>query len=420
VPAYPGVVALAAAALAFSLAPALAEGCGRADALGTARVMNVDPAAHARVGSFHFDDGLPLADKEVILTFDDGPLPAYTASILRTLAEECVRATFFVVGRMARANPEWVRRAYNAGHSIGTHTLSHRPLFNFLPEETAIEEIERGIVAVGEALGEPRALAPFFRFPGLRTSAAMERYLAGRGVMIWSIDLHGDDWRAISADEVVERLMHKLARKRRGIVLLHDIQARTALALPKLLRRLKAGGYRVVHAVPAGERRPQRLPEPAVPMARPAGRSAWPLPAAIEIAGPPELPAPSPASFGFPELFGDSVLIAAADGETLRLTTAALLRPPQPAPGRKAVWPEPAATPAGGPPALAVPSLQSLDLTRPLDWQADWRAPAPTRSPRPHRPRPSPVAEAPAEPKARPDGRAAETRAWPLRLNWIH
>ena len=376
--AYPGVVALAAAALAFSLAPALAEGCGRADALGTARVMSVDPAAHARVGSFHFDDGLPLADKEVILTFDDGPLPAYTASILRTLAEECVRATFFMVGRMARANPEWVRRAYNAGHSIGTHTLAHRPLFNFLPEETAIEEIERGIVAVGEALGEPRALAPFFRFPGLRTSAAMERYLAGRGVMIWSIDLHGDDWRAISADEVVERVMHKLARKRRGIVLLHDIQARTALALPKLLRRLKAGGYRVVHAVPAGERRPQRMPEPAVPMAR-AGRSVWPLPAAIEIAGPPELPAPSPASFGFPKLFGDSVLIAAADGETLRLTTAALLRPPQPAPGRKAVWPEPAAAPAGGPPALAVPSLQSLDLTRPLDWQADWRAQAPTR-----------------------------------------
>ena len=378
-PAYPGVVALAAAALAFSLAPALAEGCGRADALGTARVMSVDPAAHARVGSFHFDDGLPLADKEVVLTFDDGPLPAYTASILRTLAEECVRATFFMVGRMARANPEWVRRAYNAGHSIGTHTLAHRPLFNFLPEETAIEEIERGIAAVGEALGEPRALAPFFRFPGLRTSAAMERYLAGRGVMIWSIDLHGDDWRAISADEVVERVMHKLARKRRGIVLLHDIQARTALALPKLLRRLKAGGYRVVHAVPAGERRPQRMPEPAVPMARPAGRSVWPLPAAIEIAGPPELPAPSPASFGFPELFGDSGLIVAADGEALRLATAALLRPPQPAPGRKAVWPEPAAAPAGGPPALAVPSLQSLDLTRPLDWQADWRAQAPTR-----------------------------------------
>jgi peptidoglycan/xylan/chitin deacetylase (PgdA/CDA1 family) len=420
VPAFPGVATLAAATLALCCVPALAEGCpGRPDALGTARVVTIDPKAHPRVGSFSFDEVLPLADKEVVITFDDGPLPAYTASILQTLAAECVRATFFMVGQMARANPDWVRRVYNAGHTVGTHTLAHRPLFNFLPEETAVAEIERGIAAVEEALGDRRALAPFFRFPGLRTSPPMERYLERRGVTIWSIDFHGDDWRAISAEEVVERTMRKLERKGRGILLLHDIQARTALALPILLRRLKAAGYRVVHAVPAGAARPERLPNSTPPVARPAAPSIWPVPVTVEMVSRPELPVVSPLSFGAPHLFAGEVLIGSVDPSAMPMRVSAdnLLRTPEPPVRRRmrAVWPRPlplAERRAETPP---VPSAQSLDLARPLAWQVTFTASAPARPRGLKRP-------ASGLGTIRGGSRPAEqtTVTRPQWLNWIH
>jgi len=81
---------------------ALAGECpGHPDALGTERIIAVDPAEHARIGAMQYRETLPLADKEVVLTFDDGPLPPYTARILQTLASECVKATFFMIGRQA-------------------------------------------------------------------------------------------------------------------------------------------------------------------------------------------------------------------------------------------------------------------------------------------------------------------------------
>ena len=80
---------------------------------------------HPLLGSMQYRKSLPLNDKEVVLTFDDGPLPPYTNRILDTLASECVKATFFMVGRMVRGYPTLVRRIYNDGHTVANHSQNH-------------------------------------------------------------------------------------------------------------------------------------------------------------------------------------------------------------------------------------------------------------------------------------------------------
>ncbi len=247
-------------ALATAGASALAADCpGHPDALGTSRVITVDPAEHARIGSMQYHESLPLEDKEVVLTFDDGPLPPYTNRVLDTLAAECVKATFFMVGRQARAFPDMVRRVYNEGHTVASHSQNHPLIFTRLPMAAAEKEIEDGRASVAAALGDERALAPFFRFPGLGRSNAIEDYLAAHGIMTWSADFLADDWRRITAQQVLTRALDRLDRKGKGVLLLHDIQPRTALALPVLLRALKARGYRIVHVVPAGPDRPKTV-----------------------------------------------------------------------------------------------------------------------------------------------------------------
>ena len=278
---------------------AAAADCANPDALGVSRTLVVDPAEHTRIGSMQYPESLPLADHEVVLTFDDGPLPPYTNRVLQALAAECVKATYFMVGRMAREYPQMVRLVYNEGHTIGTHSQNHPRIFTRLRPGAAEQEIELGIESVTAALGDPRALAPFFRFPGLGRSAPIEAYLASRGIMTWSADFPADDWLRISPKAVLTRALDRLERKGKGVLLLHDIHPRTVLMLPELLRQLKIRGYHVVHVVPAGPDRPKSVTEPdAWAMRRPM-RQGWPrIVEKVEM-----LPAPSVASFGWPHPF---------------------------------------------------------------------------------------------------------------------
>src|SRR6201996_4902435 len=121
-------------AVAFSLlasfaahAASAADCPGHPDALGTSRTLVVDPREHPRIGTMQYPETLPLADHEVVLTFDDGPLPKYSNQVLAILARECVKATFFEIGVQANANPEGVRKLIAAGHTVGTHS-QHHPL----------------------------------------------------------------------------------------------------------------------------------------------------------------------------------------------------------------------------------------------------------------------------------------------------
>src|SRR3954447_26862418 len=173
-----------------------------ADALGVSRTIVVDPTEHARLGSMQYSESLPLRDREVVLTFDDGPLPPYTTRILDTLASECVKATFFLVGRMVRGYPVIARRIYNEGHTVANHSQSHPFTFHKMSVDQASQEIEDGFASLRWALGDAKAVAPFFRIPGLLRQTSVEQYLAAHNYMTWSVDFAADDWTHINAQKI--------------------------------------------------------------------------------------------------------------------------------------------------------------------------------------------------------------------------
>jgi peptidoglycan/xylan/chitin deacetylase (PgdA/CDA1 family) len=226
---------------------------GNPDALGTERVLTVDARTTPRVGRKHFAATLPLARKEVVITFDDGPWPGTTERVLDALRRECVKATFFLLGRNAADHPQLVRRELADGHTVAHHTYSHR-LLGQIPLPAAQAEVDRGIAAVETALyGEPRPspATPFFRFPGFVSSPALLDWLAQRGIVVFGADLWASDWNPMSPAEELGLVISRLNATGGGIVLFHDTKAQTAGMLPAFLRELKRHGYRVVHVVPA-------------------------------------------------------------------------------------------------------------------------------------------------------------------------
>ena len=228
-----------------------AECPGHPGALGTSRTLVVDPHEHPRIGTMQYRETLPLKDHEVVLTFDDGPLPKYSNQILQMLADECIKATFFIIGEQAKANPEGVRKLVAAGHTVGTHSMTHPLTFDRMPLDKAEAQINGGIEWTSAAMTDPSKLAPFFRIPGLMRAEGVENLLISRGIQVWSADFPADDWRHVSPDRVYQLAIQRLEAKGKGILLLHDIQPRTVAALPKIIRDLKARGYRIVHVVPA-------------------------------------------------------------------------------------------------------------------------------------------------------------------------
>jgi peptidoglycan/xylan/chitin deacetylase (PgdA/CDA1 family) len=219
------------------------------DVLGTSRTITVRPSDFPRIGTEQYAESLRLKNREVVLTFDDGPVPEHSSKVLDALAAECVKATFFMLGINVAEAPALVRRAFNEGHSVGTHTFSHIHL-NEVPFEKAKQDIELGIEAVTEALGKGRSPAPFFRAPYLEITKDLEKYLYARGLMVWDIDADSLDWSLESPEKVITDTLSVLEKKGKGILLMHDIKSQTARAMPVLLSELKRRGFRIVHVVP--------------------------------------------------------------------------------------------------------------------------------------------------------------------------
>lgn len=212
--------------------------------LGTSRTVTLDTSDGARFGSSHGGQRNFLRDKEVVLTFDDGPVPGKTSRVLDVLKSHCARATFFMVGQMAANSPHLVRRALADGHTVGTHSYSHRNL-GATNGKAAIQDVDRTIRTVNKVAG--RKVAPFFRFPYLSENNSVNAYLRKRGFGVFAIDVDSLDYRFSSTSSMVNRVMSELNRRGRGIILLHDIQAVTANGLDQLLTRLDRGGYKLVH-----------------------------------------------------------------------------------------------------------------------------------------------------------------------------
>ena len=220
--------------------------CTNPNALGVGRTVEIDTTGGPGFGFEHFKDLDFLRDKEVVLTFDDGPWPVNTPSVLKTLAEECTTGIFFPIGKHATYYPEILKQVYAAGHAVGSHTWSHAALVNKkLSEDQRKEEIEKGFSAVKWALGGTSP-APFFRFPALQHPPEIVTYLGTRNIAIFSCDLNSFDFKASKPEKIIETVMRKVDKLGKGIILMHDFQKHTAEALPELLKKLKAGGYKVV------------------------------------------------------------------------------------------------------------------------------------------------------------------------------
>jgi peptidoglycan/xylan/chitin deacetylase (PgdA/CDA1 family) len=242
----PAPAAAAAPAPPTAATPATAKApCANPDALGIGRVVEVDTTGGPGFGFEHFKQLDFLREKEVVLTFDDGPWPQNTPAVLKALADECTTGVFFPIGKHSTYYPEILKQVAAAGHTIGSHTWSHATLTNKkLTEDQRKEEIEKGFSAVKWALGAPPA--PFFRFPALQHPPEMVTYLGTRNIAMFSCDLDSFDFKARNPQQVIDVTMKKLDKLGKGIILMHDFHKHTAEALPTLLRKLKAGGYKVV------------------------------------------------------------------------------------------------------------------------------------------------------------------------------
>jgi peptidoglycan/xylan/chitin deacetylase (PgdA/CDA1 family) len=318
----------------------------------------VDPREHPRIGTMQYPETLPLEDHEVVLTFDDGPLPRNSNQILEILASECVKATFFEIGRMAQVYPEGVRKLRDAGHTIGTHTQNHPLSMDRMPIDRARQEIDGGIASVKAALGDDAALAPFYRNPGLLRAGDVEDYLASKGIQTWSADFLADDWRHVPSSRVYDLAIERLEEKGRGILLLHDIQARTVAALPRILHELKARGYRIVHVVPATSTQPATPTEPQQwqlhPPSETVAISHWPKIPKFVFIDADALPAPALSDFDW--RYGELTTLA----ETLDRARRPARGVPLP---REAPWPRQSPLPLdSATSALPVPAESVFEI----------------------------------------------------------
>ena len=218
----------------------------RSGVLGVSRVLEVDTTGGPRFGNMQYKDIDFLKRGEVVLTFDDGPLRPKTTSVLNALEAHCTKATFFMVGRMALVDPGMVKEIDRRGHTVATHSWSHR-MQGRISKSSAKKEFELGLSAVSLALGKPAA--PFFRFPYLSDPRSMQAHLKSRDQGIFSIDVDSVDFRTRSGKVMINRTMRSLKRLGKGILLFHDIQRSTASGIDVLLDRLHKEGYKVVHLV---------------------------------------------------------------------------------------------------------------------------------------------------------------------------
>jgi len=223
---------------------ALNPKCENPDALGVSRTVAIDTAGGPGFGAEQFKAYDFLEPGEVVLTFDDGPWPNNTPAVLAALASQCVKATFFPIGKHSSWHPEILKQVVAKGHTVGSHSWSHANLGKKSFAE-AKDEIEYGISAVAISAGAPQA--PFFRFPGLSQTPELTGYLAERNIGIFSTDLDSFDFKTKNPDKVIAAVMTKLDKRGKGIVLLHDFQHSTAVALPAMLLQLKAKGFKIVH-----------------------------------------------------------------------------------------------------------------------------------------------------------------------------
>jgi len=212
-------------------------------ALGTSRTLTLK-REYVGYGKAQYG-ALPLLKGEVVLTFDDGPLPETMDRVLDTLAAQCVKATFFMTGANLAKHPELGRRVVQAGHTPALHSFAH-PFLKSMPVAEQLADLEKGIQTFASVFGSAPAA---YRFPFLEETPTILAALKERKITVASTDLGIDDYMPNDqrADTLVGRMVERLNQNGGGLILMHDANRPTAEALPALLKAIKDKGYKVVH-----------------------------------------------------------------------------------------------------------------------------------------------------------------------------
>ncbi len=189
---------------------------------------------------------VPTAEKVINLTFDDGPWPGTTEKILETLKKEDIKATFFLIGVQLNSHPEVAKKVLADGHEIANHTTHH--WYNKMLPQVAQKEIDDTNQSILEILN---VKTNYFRPPGgvINNGLVSYAHKLNNAVLMWSVDSGDSNPRRPSVEKIVKNVVSQA--KPGGIVLMHDGGGKhenTAKALPIIIKKLRAEGYRFVNS----------------------------------------------------------------------------------------------------------------------------------------------------------------------------
>ena len=226
-------------------------------------VQNLD--AHEIIRNIYFSD-----KKEVYLTFDDGPSQAITPQILDILNEYDVKATFFVLGKMANANPDLIRREYEEGHYIANHGYSHTYSKIYESKDSVYEEYMETEKKIQEALGNPDYHTYLFRFPGGSSNTVSTKYasgvvsaiashMTGLGYVYFDWDISSGDAGGASEAQIYNNVVNGAAKCKSCVFLMHDIKKKTVNQLDNILNTLISQGYQFGVLTPSSPTAHQKI-----------------------------------------------------------------------------------------------------------------------------------------------------------------
>jgi peptidoglycan/xylan/chitin deacetylase (PgdA/CDA1 family)/Tfp pilus assembly protein PilF len=177
--------------------------------------------------------------KLVAITFDDGPNPS-SGRILDILAQKKVKATFFVVGGMAELYPDMIRRMASEGHEIENHTYSHKNL-HYLQDVDTERELFRTVAIVRDLTGKS---VRYFRPPGGNQNGNLQRAAGdfGFSAIFWTVNCGKNE--GTKPEYIIKQVNNQTVPG--SIILMHNVEEVTLMALPKVIDNLRAKGYKLV------------------------------------------------------------------------------------------------------------------------------------------------------------------------------
>ena len=192
-------------------------------------------------------------EKRVFLTFDDGPTTTVTPLILDLLKQENIKATFFVLGNRAKANPDLIKREFEEGHYIANHGYTHKYSQIYQSSQTVLDEYNYAEGCIQEALGNPDYHSRVFRFPGGSVGGYYKTIKKEAKQFLRQNNIVSLDWNALSKDaegaHTKETIMQNIAgtvgQKQSVVILMHDAYDKilTYETLPDVIQYLRDNGY---------------------------------------------------------------------------------------------------------------------------------------------------------------------------------